>query len=385
MSGNTRSGGTAMSGTPASGTPASGTTAVVTGTDTGTMDPGDKSAAQIEREVEGTRARLAQNLEALRESVSPGNLMDQAVDYVRTSGGPEFAQSLGRAVRENPLPVALIGAGLGWLLLSGGRSSTSSASSSTSQTRPSSATVSYRTVTEGGVTRVIEAGRSDSSATSYSMTSSSTGGPSMTERAGAAASGMAERVGDAAGQAYQSAADAAGSVVQRVSDAASSVARGASDLGQDLRHQASRTGGQAQGGLDWLLREQPLVVGAVGVALGAALGALLPGTETEDRLMGEASDSLTRQVKDAAGEGYERVQQVAGEQIERAKDAAAGAYDSAKGQADQSGLSAGKVADAVGSAAHHVREAVREGAQTVAGQARDAINQADPASETAKT
>ena len=340
--------------------------------DTGTTDPGDKSSAQIEREVEGSRARLAHNLDALRESVSPGHLMDQAMDYVRGSGGPEFAQSLGRAVRDNPLPVVLIGAGLGWLLLSGGKSS----GSSTTQMRPaSSATVSYRGVSEGGVTRVVEAGRSD---------------PSMTERAGAAASGMADRVGDAAGQAYRSAAGAAGSVTdsigsaagavtQRVSDAASAVARGASDLGQDLRHQASRGGGQAQQGLDWLLREQPLVVGAVGVALGAALGALLPGTETEDRLMGETSDALTQQAKDVAQQGYQQAQQVAGEQIDRAKDVAAGAYDATKGQAEQSGLSVGKVADAVGSAAQQVREAVREGAQTVAGQAREAIDQADPA------
>ena len=39
-------------------------------------------------------------------------------------------------------------------------------------------------------------------------------------------------------------------------------------------------------------------------------------------------------------------------------------------------------ADTVGSVAQQAREAVREGAQTVAGQAREAINRADPAKGT---
>jgi hypothetical protein len=41
-----------------------------------------------------------------------------------------------------------------------------------------------------------------------------------------------------------------------------------------------------------LLQDQPLVVGALGVALAAALGAMLPGTRQEDRLMGNTSDKV---------------------------------------------------------------------------------------------
>ncbi|MCO6763492.1 hypothetical protein KQH43_30835, partial [Streptomyces sp. EL5] len=43
---------------------------------------------------------------------------------------------------------------------------------------------------------------------------------------------------------------------------------------------------QLKGTFDTLLREQPLVVGALGIALGALLGASLPRTETEDRALG---------------------------------------------------------------------------------------------------
>jgi hypothetical protein len=84
-------------------------------------DPGTKSAAEIEREVEGTRARLTGTIEELKGKVSPNNLMDQAMDYLRGSGGQEFVQNLGTSVRNNPLPILLIGAGIGWLMMSGNR------------------------------------------------------------------------------------------------------------------------------------------------------------------------------------------------------------------------------------------------------------------------
>lgn len=331
-----------------------------------TTDPGDRSSAQIEREVEGSRARLSETLDALRDQVSPGHLMDQAVEYVRGSGGADFAQNLGRSVRDNPLPVLLIGAGIGWLLLSGSKSS----ESSTTEPRralPAPGT-SYSPVTEGGVTRVHEGSRSSN--------------PSLAERAGAAASGVSERVGDAADQAYQSVAGAAGSVADSISSTAGNVTQRATELGHDLRDHASRAGGSAQQGLGWMLQEQPLVLGAIGVALGAAVGALLPGTRTEDRLMGETSDSLTRQVKTVAQESYERVQEVAGEQLDHAKSAVAETYNTTKDRLDQAGISPGKIGDALGAVAQDVRQSVRDGAQSVAGEARDAINKADPAKGT---
>ena len=87
--------------------------------DTSRTDPGSRSAAEIEREVEGTRARLTGTIEELRDRVSPGQIFEQGVDWLRGSGGNEFLGNLGRALRDNPMPVALIGAGIAWLALSG--------------------------------------------------------------------------------------------------------------------------------------------------------------------------------------------------------------------------------------------------------------------------
>jgi beta-lactamase regulating signal transducer with metallopeptidase domain len=44
---------------------------------------------------------------------------------------------------------------------------------------------------------------------------------------------------------------------------------------------------RAREGFNTLLEEQPLVLGAFGVALGAIIGAALPSTEQEDRLVGD--------------------------------------------------------------------------------------------------
>src|SRR5262249_40625437 len=78
------------------------------------------SSAQLEQEAEQTRSELAQTLDELRERITPGQLVDQALDYAKDTGGAAFVRNLGRQTVDNPLPIALIGAGLAWLMLSNG-------------------------------------------------------------------------------------------------------------------------------------------------------------------------------------------------------------------------------------------------------------------------
>jgi hypothetical protein len=61
----------------------------------GTTDPGNKSSAQIEREVEGTRARLTNTIEELRDRVSPGQMMEEAVSYFRGSAATRWCRTSG--------------------------------------------------------------------------------------------------------------------------------------------------------------------------------------------------------------------------------------------------------------------------------------------------
>src|SRR3569833_3067747 len=75
------------------------------------------SSEQLEREAEATRARIAATLAELRTRISPGQMLDEAIDYARDGNGADMVRNLGRQASDNPVPVALLGAVLAGLLL----------------------------------------------------------------------------------------------------------------------------------------------------------------------------------------------------------------------------------------------------------------------------
>ncbi|MFT8242894.1 DUF3618 domain-containing protein [Roseomonas sp. BN140053] len=348
------------------------------------MDPGEKSAAQIEGEVEQTRANVSGTLDALRAKLAPSQMMDQVVeqisDYARGSGGTEFMRNLGTSVRENPLPVALIGAGIAWLLLSKGGSAGGTASVGTStghrlqptpqigSTRPGLADTAAEMA---GSARVRISGAMDATQERVGQAAGAVSG---------AASQAAAAVGDVASQVAQAGSDLAG----RASEAAGSLVQSVAALGHDARDAAQggavavrdrvSSAAQGTGMLDGLAQAQPLLFGALGLALGAALGAALPRTRAEDELMGEARDELAERVGAAARDGYEGVRSAAGEQLQRAKEAVANTYAEAKDKLDQGGLSS--LGDTLGKAAGDVSRAAGEALQGVAEGAKRGIAEA---------
>ena len=43
------------------------------------------------------------------------------IEYVRTTNGAAFFRNLGQQIIDNPVPVALVGTGLAWLMIQNGR------------------------------------------------------------------------------------------------------------------------------------------------------------------------------------------------------------------------------------------------------------------------
>jgi|ERR1700730_7988664 hypothetical protein len=72
---------------------------------------------QLERKVHQARARLTETLEELRAGMTPGQVVDQFADYARKGPAAEFFRNLAREMRQNPLPLMLIGAGIAWLII----------------------------------------------------------------------------------------------------------------------------------------------------------------------------------------------------------------------------------------------------------------------------
>ena len=71
--------------------------------------------------------------------------------------------------------------------------------------------------------------------------------------------------------------------------------------------------------MEHLVNEQPLALGAVGLAIGAILGAVAPRTRMEERTMGETSRNLAEKAKEMGseqlGKATQTVKQAAKEKL----------------------------------------------------------------------
>ena len=245
---------------------------------------GEATRAEIERtraEIERTRADMSETVDAIQERLSPESLKEQAKDRVKgaTVGRAQDAGSgIVGTIRANPLPSALTGIGLGWLFMNARKQS-----STQGRYGAGVYTYDYPPPYEGRGPSVPSPGQAVGRAR---------------DRAGETST----QVQDKAGQVASQAQDKAGQVATQTQDRVSR-------LGEQARYQAQR----ASGGLQRMLRENPLAVGALGVGVGAAVGLAIPETAKEHEVMGEARDTLVEKAQEKAQDAQERVQQVAQE------------------------------------------------------------------------
>jgi hypothetical protein len=115
-----------------------------------------------------------------------------------------------------------------------------------------------------------------------------------------ASSTIAEHGSRTAGQA----ADAVSSIYDATTNAASHAVDTASNAATSAAHamqeKGTRWGSTFQQNIGELFERQPLLLGAVGIAIGAGIAASIPATEAENKVMGEASDLLRDAVSDKA-------------------------------------------------------------------------------------
>lgn len=70
--------------------------------------------------------------------------------------------------------------------------------------------------------------------------------------------------------------------------------------------------------LESMMRDYPLAVGAAALLLGASLGMVVPETDRENELMGEARDNALERAQEAASGAVDRVKDAAAEVVTRA-------------------------------------------------------------------
>ncbi|MER9432935.1 hypothetical protein [Mesorhizobium sp. M0408] len=263
----------------------------------------EKSAAELERDADIARARVADTADSIRSKMTPGQLIDEFTGMF-SGEGSAMLSNLKAQVRDNPLPLTLVGAGLAWLMLGKGTSLDSSAPGAYRSGRPSGGSRNFSDRQSFGE------GWQESSSEYYGAESEAAGGGSMLSDA-------ADSVASVAGGAIEAVADLASGAREKLRSTGGQVASGVSDAAAQARESA----------LD-LFQREPLAMAAVGLAVGTAIGVMLPHTATEDEQLGRYSDQLRESAEVVLENGMEQAKQVAAE-----------AYKTVKEEADRQGAS----------------------------------------------
>jgi len=234
----------------------------------------------------------------------------------------EANESLQRSldvIRTNPLPVALIGLGVAWLISN--NTGMTDRVTETGRRVTDTATDMGRRVADTG-RRVADTGRRVADTAS-----------DISRRAGELATGAAQKVGlagsddRALGHTGHPMVDRDGEHgegwVHQMSDHASGALRSARDTSGALLHKVGSYAGAD--GVSDAFERQPLVIGAIGVMTGALIAALLPISNVENELLGGTRDELWQRAEDLGEEAVQRVRDAATEAAVRAVDAATGA------------------------------------------------------------
>ena len=323
-----------------------------------------KTAAELEREIQVQRTRVESTIDQIQERLSPGQLVDELLSYGKSHGGGDFVANLGRSATSNPLPVALVGIGLAWLMAKpAGTTATRDAAEgdhawndSINARRGYDAGSDYDdsypvTIISGSTMQRL--GQVNEDDQTYSEFADDAGKKfrALTDQTGKRAGHFV----DEAGNSFSGFTDSAGEQVKHFRDEAGNLLDDASgwaahnwqkvreklhdvrDAVGSGRDQASASLGKAGVQADQLtqtvlgqFRDQPLVGGALAFALGAALGSALPHTPQEDALMGEAADAVKEQAGAQAADLYEQGKEQVSDLVDKAKGKAGDLYDEAK-------------------------------------------------------
>ena len=334
----------------------------------------DKSSRELETEASATRARLSNNLDELASHLTPGRVLDEVMTYSR-GGGADFLRGLRNAAAANPIPTLLIGAGCAMFLSGKGRISMDMFSwGSTSRAKSDATGARYhfptgrRTNGRGAMSGLKQTASSLASKASSMGSAVSDTVSDSAEAAASAASNAASQLRDtatgAASQLRDTATGAATRVKETVAAAGETLGEYAGSAQEQLqertarmRDQTTMLSRQISDKAASLIEEQPLLMAAGGLLVGAALAALLPRTKFEDSYLGTASDKVKEQIGDVASQQFEQAKSAAGEVIEKVKKTA-----------EEQGVSVAAATDAVRTAADKLKnvtdagmDAVREG------------------------
>lgn len=323
-------------------------------------------------------------------------------------------------IRLNPLPAALIGIGVGWLILSIRKQDTLATNyegrlprrdlipyddegvytpyGATSGSTIVSATPTYSgsSVGEPGFLDTARDKAGDLASKAGDLTgtardkalevadSAREKASDLAETARAKASGVADAAREKAGDLAESAKGLADSAKTKATDITDSAKAKASELAEtakskagdfadsarefagtardkagDLASGAKDKSQQAVSALDTFVHENPIAAGAIALMVGVTVGLLVPGTRKENELLGPTRDRLADQATAKASEVAQKAQKVAEAALGTVKESFDEVKDTVKQQL-------GEATDTVKQQLGEAKDAVKETLQTEA-------------------
>ena len=265
-----------------------------------------RTADDIERDIENERAQMSGSINDLQRKFSVEGIVSDVGAMFRDQGG-DAGRYIKETVGRNPAAVALVGVGLAWLLLGKGRASTSAAGRYDRDQAPG-----------GNVGRPLPTGRraksalsdaeyswfdDDSTAHTKRSYQTSVGKTNGATEPATGVMGTVRNGTDAVVEAVSAPASAVRDAALALTEKLSSGFEGLSEEARARVLDARRMAHDAKVASQTALKEgaqtaanlfadQPLVMGALAIALGAAFGGLLPHTKIEDDNLGANSDRL---------------------------------------------------------------------------------------------
>jgi len=309
-------------------------------------ETGDETA-EIRAGIEQTRSEMSETIGAIQERLSPEHLKEQVKEQVKeqfqevkatvrdaTIGkAEEMVRNVGdtvtearatimETIRQNPIPAAMVGIGLGWLLMN---------RRSAAPYRPMrySSQGGYR-----GSQMDYEGARYSSSSPMYAAGQRNYSGSGVVEQGQRVVGDTVQRVQETASTVASRAQETVGNLADRAQETVGTIVNQAQETASTIADQAQYQTQRIEDRFQQTLRENPLAVGAVAFALGTAVGFAVPETRKEHELMGEARDNLVDKVQTAVQDTVEKVQRVAGDVMEEAQ-------TTAREAAQEQGLTSG--------------------------------------------
>ena len=276
---------------------------------------------RIERDLARTRARMDGRLDELQDHLTPKQMVNDAFAYFRGGDGADFTKDLVTRARANPIPVALAGIGIAWLMASGQqtvpRSPGASAGRSPSALGSDDLEMRLR-MAEGQVKRLDH----DDDHSYASRIDDARGKVlGVTRNASDTAASYGTRIKDAIAAAAQTVREKSHDLTAGTHDAFDRLGDGAAQHGAALQEGTQGMAHSARGALS-TVAGNPLALGAVAALVGLAAGALIPTTEEEEQALGSAATKLRTAGRDLAQDVADRGGRVASETLGAVKDSA---------------------------------------------------------------